>query len=148
MPAGRGRGVALHNTFGIPAAQVADITIGPDGKVKVDRVVCAIDVGIAINPDIIRAQVEDGIGFGLSAVLYGEITLKDGLVEQSNFNDYRMIRMKDMPVIEVHIVPSTESPRGIGEPTVPPLAPAIANAIFAATGKRVRNLPLSKADLA
>ncbi len=84
----------------------------------------------------------------MSAVLYGEITLKDGLVEQSNFNDYRMIRMKDMPVVEVHIVPSTESPRGIGEPTVPPLAPAIANAIFAAIGKRVRNLPLSKSGLA
>jgi len=148
MPPGRGRGVALHNTFGIPVAQVADITVGIDGKIKVDRVVCAVDCGLAINPDVIRAQVEGGIGFGLGAALFGEITLKDGRVEQSNFHDYRVLRMRDMPLIEVHIVPSSASPRGIGEPPTPPIAPAVANAIYAVTGKRLRALPFSKHGLA
>lgn len=148
LPAGRGRGVAVHNTFGIPVAQVADVTIGADGKVRVDRIVCAVDCGLAINPDVIRSQVEGGIGFGLSAALYGQITLKDGVVEQSNFHDYRVVRMREMPNIEVHIVPSTAAPHGIGEPPTPPVAPAVANAIFAATGRRVRELPFAKHGLA
>jgi len=113
--------------------------------VKVDRVVCAVDCGIAINPDVIRAQVEGGVAFGLGAILYSTVTLKQGKVEQSNFNDYRVLRMSDMPKVEVYIVNSAEPPSGIGEPTVPPIGPAVSNAIFAATGKRVRTLPLSSA---
>ena len=148
LPPGRGRGIALHTTFGIQVAQVADVTMRADGTVKVDRVVCAVDCGIAINPDIVRSQVEGGIGFGLGAALYSEITLKNGRVEQSNFHDYRVARMSDMPAVETHIVPSTDRPRGIGEPPVPPIAPAVANAIFAATGKRVRALPFAKTGLA
>jgi len=108
-------------------------------------VVCAVDCGTPINPDIIAAQMEGGIGFGLGAVLYGAITLKDGRIEQDNFNSYRVLRMNEMPKVEVHIVPSTEPPTGVGEPGVAPLGPAVANAIFAATGKRHYVLPFSKA---
>ena len=107
--------------------------------------VCAVDCGIAVNPDVVRAQMEGGIGFGLSAALYGAITLKDGVVEQSNFHDYPLLRINEMPAVEVHIVPSTEKPTGVGEPGVPPIAPAVANALAAATGKRLRTLPLSLA---
>jgi isoquinoline 1-oxidoreductase subunit beta len=106
-------------------------------------VVCAADCGVAINPDVIRAQVEGGVGFGLGAILYGAITLKSGKVEQSNFHDYRLLRMNEMPKVEVHIMPSTEPPTGIGESAVPPIGPAVSNAIFAATGKRLRALPLN-----
>ena len=109
---------------------------------RVDRVVCAVDCGIAVNPDVVRAQMEGGIGFGLSAALYGAITLKDGVVEQSNFHDYPVLRINEMPAVEVHIVPSTEKPTGVGEPGVPVIAPAVANALAAATGKRLRTLPL------
>jgi isoquinoline 1-oxidoreductase beta subunit len=116
--------------------------------VKVHRVVCAVDCGLVINPDTVRAQMEGGIIFGLTAALKTEITLKDGRVEQSNFHDYQMLRMFESPEIEVHIVPSTENPTGVGEPGVPPVAPALANAIFAATGKRVRRLPIRESDLA
>jgi isoquinoline 1-oxidoreductase beta subunit len=118
--------------------------VDQDGNVKVDRVVCAVDCGIPINPDVIAAQMEGGIGFGIGAALYGEITLKDGRVEQDKFNAYRVLRMNKMPKIEVHIVPSTEPPTGVGEPGVAPAGPAVANAIFAATGKRLRKLPFSK----
>jgi isoquinoline 1-oxidoreductase beta subunit len=110
----------------------------------VDRVVCAVDCGTPINPDVIAAQMEGGIGFGLGAVLYGAITLKDGRVEQDNFNSYRVLRMNEMPKVEVHIVPSMEAPTGVGEPGVAPVGPAVANAIFAATGKRVYVLPFPK----
>jgi len=116
-----------------------------DSTFRVDRVVCAVNCGIAVNPDVIVAQMEGGIGYGLSAALYGEITLKDGAVVQSNFHDYPVLRINEMPAIEVHIVPSSDKPTGVGEPGVPPIAPAVANALAAATGKRLRKLPLSLA---
>jgi len=141
LPKGRGRGIAVAEAFNTLVAQVAEVTVGADGKVTVDRVVCAVDCGIAINPDVITAQMEGGIGFGLGAALYGAITLKDGRVEQDNFNGYRVLRLNEMPKVEVHIVPSTEPPTGVGEPGVAPVGPAVANAVFAATGKRVRVLP-------
>jgi len=138
----RGRGVAVHESFHSYVAQVAEVTVKPDGSLKVDRIVAAVDCGVAINPDNVRAQVEGAIGFALSAVLHGAITLKDGVVEQSNFHDYTPIRINEMPRVEVHIVPSAEKPTGIGEPGVPPLAPAVANAVAAATGKRIYALPV------
>ena len=141
----RGRGVAIHESFGSVVAQVAEVTVGKDNQFKVDRVVCAVHCGIAVNPDVVRAQMEGGIGFGLSAALHGAITLKDGAVEQSNFHDYPVLRINQMPAIDVHIVPSTDKPTGVGEPGVPVIAPAVANALAAATGKRNRNLPLTPA---
>ncbi|WP_197341972.1 xanthine dehydrogenase family protein molybdopterin-binding subunit [Ralstonia solanacearum] len=144
----RARGVAVHESFGTFVAEVAEVSIKPDGSFSVDRVVCAVDCGIVVNPDVVRAQVEGGVGFALSAALHGAITLKDGAVEQSNFHDYAPIRINEMPRVEVHIVPSAEKPTGIGEPGVPPLAPAVANAIAAATGKRVRSLPIRPQALA
>ncbi|HQA11728.1 molybdopterin cofactor-binding domain-containing protein, partial [Zoogloea sp.] len=152
LPAGqpgerRGRGVAVHESFHSYVAQVAEVTVKTDGSVQVDRIVAAVDCGMAINPDNIRAQVEGSVGFGLSAALHGEITLKDGVVEQSNFGDYAPIRIGEMPKVEVHIVASAEKPTGIGEPGVPPVAPAVANAIAAATGKWATRLPFSADDL-
>ena len=143
LPAGKGRGIAVAEAFKSYVAQVAEVSVDKDGRVKVDRVVCAVDCGTAINPDIIAAQMEGGIGFGLGAVLYGAITLKDGKVEQDNFNSYRVLRINEMPKVEVHIMPSAEPPTGVGEPGVAPVGPAVANAIFAATGKRHRVLPFS-----
>ena len=143
----RGRGVAVHESFGSYVAQVAEVTVKPDGSLRVDRVISAVDCGIAINPDNVRAQVEGSIGFGLSAALHGEITLKDGVVEQSNFHDYAPIRINEMPKVEVHLVSSGQAPSGMGEPAVPPVAPAVANAIAAATGKRVRRLPIHGDEL-
>jgi isoquinoline 1-oxidoreductase beta subunit len=143
LPAGKGRGVALHKSFGTYVAQVAEVSVAANGKVKVDRVVCAVDCGVAVNPDVIKAQMEGAIGFGIGAVLYGAITLKAGQVEQSNFFDYQVLRIEDMPAVEVHIVPSTEAPTGVGEPGVPPVGPALSNAVFAASGKRVRTLPFA-----
>jgi len=140
----RARGVAVHESFDTFVAQVVEVTVNDD-KFTVDRVVCAVDCGTAVNPDVIRAQMEGGIGFGLGAALYGAITLKNGEVEQSNFHDYAVLRINEMPAIEVHIVPSTERPTGVGEPGVPPIAPAVANALAAATGKRLRKLPLTLA---
>jgi len=140
----RGRGIAVHESFNSYVAQVAEVTVKPDGSIKVDRVVCAVDCGLAINPDVIRAQMEGGIGFGLSAALHGAITLKDGVVEQSNFHQYTVLRINEMPKVEVHIVPSAEKPTGVGEPGVPPIGPAVANAVFAATGKRIRTLPFGE----
>ena len=141
---GRGRGIAVAEAFKTFVAQVAEVTIADDGHVTVDRVVCAVDCGTPINPDIIKAQMEGGIGFALGAVLYGAITLKDGHVEQDNFHNYRVLRMNEMPKVEVFIVPSTEAPSGVGEPGVAPLGPAVANAVFAAGGKRVHMLPFPK----
>jgi isoquinoline 1-oxidoreductase beta subunit len=138
----RGRGVAVHESFNSYVAQVAEVTLKKDGSVRIDRIVSAVDCGIAINPDNVRAQVEGGVGFALSSVLHGKITLKDGVVEQSNFHDYAPIRINEMPKVEVHIVPSAEKPTGIGEPGVPPLAPAMANAIAAASGKWITSLPV------
>lgn len=148
LPRGKGRGIAVAEAFHTFVAQVAEVSIDKDGKVKVDRVVCAVDCGTAINPDVIAAQIEGGIGFGLGAVLYGAITLKDGRIEQNNFDGYRVLRIDAMPQVEVHIVPSTQAPTGIGEPGVAPVGPAVANAIFAATGKRVHALPLTTQSLA
>jgi len=137
----RGRGIAVHESFNTFVAQVAEVTVR-DGQLKVDRVVCAVDCGVAVNPAVIRAQMESGIVYGLTAALYGAITLKGGAVEQSNFHDYAPLRMDEMPRVEVHIVPSNEKPSGVGEPATPVIAPAVANAVFAATGKRVRSLPI------
>jgi isoquinoline 1-oxidoreductase beta subunit len=143
LPEGRARGIAVHKSFDSYVAQVAEVSVGKDGLPKVERVVCVVDCGIAINPDIIRAQMEGGIGYGLSAALYGAIELDHGRVVQSNFYDYRVLRINEMPAVEVHIVPSTESPTGVGEPGVPPIAPAVGNAWAKLTGKRVRRLPFS-----
>jgi isoquinoline 1-oxidoreductase beta subunit len=141
LPKGKGRGIAVAEAFKTLVAQVAEVSVDDGGRVTVDRVVCAVDCGTPINPDIIAAQMEGGIGFGLGAALYGAITLKDGRVEQENFNSYRVLRMNEMPKIEVHIVPSTEAPTGVGEPGVAPVGPAVANAIFAASGRRLHVLP-------
>jgi isoquinoline 1-oxidoreductase subunit beta len=138
----RGRGVAVHESFNTFVAQVVEITVNADKTFKVDRVVCAVDCGVAVTPDVVRAQMEGGIGFALTAALHGKITMKDGLVEQSNFTDYPMLRINQMPNVEVHIVASTAPPTGVGEPGVPPLAPALANALAQVTGQRLRNLPL------
>ncbi len=140
----RARGFAIAESFNTVVAQVVEVTV--KGKeFTVDRVVCAVECGTAVNPDNVRAQMEGGIGFGLSAALYGKITLKDGAVEQSNFHDYRVLRINEMPKIDVHIVPSTAKPTGVGEPGTPVIAPALANALAAATGQRLRSLPLQLA---
>ena len=139
--------MAVHESFNSYVAQVAEVTVDAEGKLKVDRVVCAVDCGIAINPDNVRAQVEGAVGFALSAALHGEIELKDGQVVPGNFDAYPVLRIAEMPKVEVHIVPSAEKPTGIGEPGVPPLAPAVANAIAAATGKVPTRLPFSADDL-
>jgi isoquinoline 1-oxidoreductase subunit beta len=141
----RGRGIAVHESFGTCVAQVVEVTVKADSSFSVDRVVCAVDCGVAVNPDNVRAQMEGGIGFGLSAALHGAITIKDGAVEQSNFHDYPILRISEMPAVEVHIVPSTAAPTGVGEPGTPVIAPALANALAAATGKRVRTLPIKLA---
>jgi isoquinoline 1-oxidoreductase subunit beta len=144
LPKGKGRGIAVGEAFKTFVAQVAEVSVDEAGNVSVDRVVCAVDCGIPINPDVITAQMEGGIGFGLGAVMYGAITLKNGRIEQDNFNNYRVLRINEMPKVEVHIVHSTEAPTGVGEPGVAPIGPAVANAIFAATGKRVHMLPFPK----
>ena len=142
-PEGRFQGVAVHKSFNSYVAEVAEISV-TDGAIKVEKVTCAVDCGVAVNPDVIRAQMEGGIGYGLGAIMRNQITLTDGEVDQSNFPDYEPLRISDMPVIEVHIVASTEAPTGVGEPGVPPIGPALANAIHAATGMRVTSLPLSE----
>lgn len=139
---GRYRGIALHEWVGTHVAQVAEISLERD-SLKVERVICAVDCGVAINPDIIKAQMEGGIAFGLGAALHGAITLSEGRIDQSNFHDYKPLRLSDMPEVEVYIAPSSLRPTGIGEAAVPPIAPAVANAIRAATGNTVRILPLA-----
>ncbi len=146
-PEGTHRGVAVHKSFNSYVAEVADVRIRDDGTVKVEMVTCGVDCGVAVNPDNIAAQIEGGIGYGLSAVLREEITMAGGEVDQFNYPDYEPLRITDMPEVEVHIVESSEAPTGIGEPGTPPIGPAVANAIFAATGQRVRELPLSKHGL-
>jgi isoquinoline 1-oxidoreductase beta subunit len=140
LPAGRARGIALHESFASIVAEVAEVSL-EGGLPRVHRVVCAVDCGTVVNPDTVEAQMQGAIVFGLSAALYGRITLKNGRVEQNNFPDYEVVRMARMPVIETHIVPSAEAPGGVGEPGTPPIAPAVANALFALNGKRLRQLP-------
>ena len=142
LPKGRGRGVAVHESFGSYVAQVAEVTVRKGGQFRVDRVVIAVDCGIVVNPDVVRAQMEGGMGFGLSAALSGEIRIEKGAVVQSNFHDYPVLRIDRMPAVEVYIVPSAQPPTGVGEPATPVIAPAVANALFAATGQRLRSLPL------
>jgi isoquinoline 1-oxidoreductase beta subunit len=148
LPSGRFRGIAVALSYGSYAAEVAEISIGKDGKVRVHRVVCAIDCGVFVNPDTVKAQVEGSVVWGLTAALYGAITIDKGRVQQSNFHDYPMLRIGEMPVVEVHIVPSNAPAGGVGEPGVPPIAPAVCNAIFAGTGKRIRKLPIRPEELA
>jgi isoquinoline 1-oxidoreductase beta subunit len=140
-PSGRARGIAVHRSFNTYVAQVAEVSRGEEGLPKVEKVWCAVDCGVAINPDVIVAQMQGGIGYGLSAALFSAIDLDKGRVVQSNFNSYRILRINEMPEIEVHIMPSTEKPTGVGEPGVPPLAPSVANAWAKLTGERVKQLP-------
>ncbi|MET0088801.1 MAG: xanthine dehydrogenase family protein molybdopterin-binding subunit [Candidatus Thiodiazotropha sp.] len=141
LPPGRGRGIAVHESFNTCVAMVTEVSVA-QGLIRVDRVVIAVDCGIAVNPDAVRAQMEGGMGFGLSAVLESAITFKDGRVEQGNFDDYKVLRIDQMPQVEVHILASAQPPSGAGEPATPVIAPAVANAVFAATGHRLRELPL------
>ena len=142
LPPGAGRGISLLHAFGSYIAQVAEVAVSRQGEVRVPRVVCAVDCGTVVNPEIVKAQMESGIIFGMTAALWGEITIKNGRVEQHNFNDYRALRMSEAPAIEVHLVQSGEAPGGVGEPGTSAVMPAITNAIFAATGKRIRKLPV------
>lgn len=142
LPEGVSRGIAVHKSFGTWVAQVAEVRVNSDNSFKVERVVCAVDCGVAVNPDVIRAQMEGGIGMGLSAALGEAITLKNGVVEQTNYHSYPLLRIDAMPKVEVHIVPSAEMPSGVGEPGLPPVAGAVANALFAATGTPRTRLPL------
>ena len=147
LPAGRARGVAVHECFGSIAAHVVEVSQAADGSFKVERVVSGISCGRAINPQIVAMQVESSIGLGLGAAISGAVTLKDGVVEQSNFHDYQVLRMHQMPSVEVHIVPSDAKPTGIGEPGLPPIAPAVANAIAVLTGKPTHVLPFSQSGV-
>jgi len=142
LGARRGRGIAVHESFNTYVAQVAEVTVNPDQSYSVDRVVIAVDCGIAVNPDVVRAQMEGGMGFGLSAAMSSELTLDNGRVVQSNFHDYQVLRMNRMPRVEVHIVPSAQPPTGVGEPATPVIAPAVANALCQATGRTFDRLPL------
>ena len=142
LPEGVGRGVSVQFAMGSYLSQIAEVEVSKEGEVKVRRVVCAVDCGQIVNPDTIVAQIEGGIIFGISAALWGEVTLKGGRVEQHNFNDYRVLRINEAPQIEVHLVKNGEAPGGIGEPGTVGIAPAMANAIFALTGKRIRKLPI------
>lgn len=141
---GRMRGVAVHESFSSFVANVAEVSLNDDGSVKVERVVCAIDCGVAVNPDVVAAQMEGGLGFGLGAALKGEITMKDGVIEQSNYDSYDVLRISEMPKVEVYIVPSAEAPTGVGEPGTPVITPAVANALLSGTGVRTTVLPMNK----
>jgi isoquinoline 1-oxidoreductase beta subunit len=141
LPAGRGRGIALIEGYGTSMAQVAEVSVTGD-RIRVHRVVVAVDLGKMVNPNIVKQQIESSIIFGISAGLFGEITLKDGRVQQTNFNNYPVVRMSASPVIDIHLVDSDEKPSGIGEPATALVCPAVANAVFAVTGKRLRKMPL------
>jgi isoquinoline 1-oxidoreductase beta subunit len=142
LPAGVGRGIAVAESFHSAVAHVAEIRMNSDGTVKVERMVCAIDCGVPVNPDVIKAQMEGGAGYALSAVVHGGITLTDGVVDQSNFDSYAPLRITEMPKVEVYIVPSNGHPTGVGEPGVPPVAPAVMNAVLALTGKEIGVFPI------
>jgi isoquinoline 1-oxidoreductase beta subunit len=135
----------LHQAFGSIVAEVAEVSVSKDNALRIHRVACAIDCGTVVNPDTVVAQVQSAVNYGLTAALFGEISIQKGRVAQNNFYDYRILKLAEAPHIEVAIVDSSESPTGVGEPGLPPIAPAVANAIFAATGKRIRTLPLVKA---
>ena len=139
--------MSLQNAFATYMAQVAEVEVAKDGAVRVRRVVCAVDCGTVINPDTVRARIQSAIMFGITAALYGEITLKDGRIEQTNFDSYPILRMNEAPEVEVHIVRSQELPGGMGEAGTSAIVPAVINAIFAATGKRLRKLPVDPAGL-
>jgi isoquinoline 1-oxidoreductase beta subunit len=147
LPQGVGRGVSVQSAFATYMAQVAEVEVSKDGAVRVRRVVCAVDCGTVVNPDTVQAQIQSAVIFGITAALYGEITLKDGRVEQTNFDTYQMLRINEAPAIEVHIVQSFEPPGGMGEPGTSAIVPAVTNAIFAATGKRLRKLPIDTTAL-
>jgi len=147
LPPGRGRGIAVHDGFGSFVAMVAEVAVAKDGAVKVERVTAAVDCGIAVNPDVVRAQIESGVAYALSAAFRQQITFTGGVVDQANFDTFEPLRFSEMPKVEVHIVPSSAPPSGIGEPVVPAVAPAVTNAIFAATGKRLTSLPWNLAAL-
>jgi isoquinoline 1-oxidoreductase beta subunit len=142
LPRGRARGIAGHFTFGSYAAHVAEVSLDAAGRPRVHRIVAAVDCGLLVNESGAEAQVQGGVVDGLSAALYGQVTMNRGRVDQSNFNDYRLLRIREVPRVEVHFVKSTETPSGLGEPPVSPVAPAVANAIFAVSGRRIRKLPL------
>jgi isoquinoline 1-oxidoreductase subunit beta len=143
LPQGVGRGVSVQFAFGTYMAQVAEVKVASDGAVQVQRVVCAVDCGTVVNPDTVRAQVQSAIIFGIAGALYGEVSLKEGRVEQANFHNYRVLRMNEIPIIDIHLVESRETPGGMGEPGTSALAPAVTNAIYAATGTRLRKLPVA-----
>ena len=133
----------MHKSFNTYVAEVADVSVNAKGDISIDKFTCAVDCGVAVNPDVIRAQMEGGIGYGLGAVMRNEVTMTKGVVDQANFPQYMPLRITDMPHIEVHIVESEAAPTGVGEPGLPPAGPALANAIYAASGKRVTRLPLT-----
>jgi isoquinoline 1-oxidoreductase beta subunit len=147
LPERVGRGVSLQSVFATYMAQVAEVEVSKDGAVRVRRVVCAVDCGAVVNPDTVLAQIQSAVMFGITAALHGEITLKDGRVEQSNFHNYQMLRMNEAPDVEVHIVHNQEPPGGMGECGTSAIVPAVANAIFAATGKRLRKMPVDTSAL-
>jgi isoquinoline 1-oxidoreductase beta subunit len=147
LPQRVGRGVSLQFVFATYLAQVAEVEVSKDGAVRVRRVVCAVDCGTAVNPDTVQAQIQSAVIFGITAALYGQVTLKDGRVEQTNFDTYQMLRMNEAPTIEVYIIESSEPPGGMGEAGTSAIVPAVTNAIFAATGKRLRKLPVDTAAL-
>jgi isoquinoline 1-oxidoreductase beta subunit len=142
LPAGRARGIAVHESFASFVAQVAEVSV-EDGRIRVHRVVCAIDCGLAVNPDGVAAQMESGVAFGLGAALHSKLTIRKGQVQESNYHDFQVLRLNEMPQVETHIVPSSDPMGGVGEVAVPPIAPAVANALFALTGQRLRQLPLT-----
>jgi isoquinoline 1-oxidoreductase beta subunit len=147
LPERVGRGLSVQFVFATYMAQVAEVEVSKDGAVRVRRVVCAVDCGTVVNPDTVQAQIQSAINFGITAALHGEITLKDGRVEQANFDTYQMLRINEAPAIEVHIVQSREPPGGMGEAGTSAIVPAVTNAIFAATGKRLRKLPIDTSAL-
>jgi isoquinoline 1-oxidoreductase beta subunit len=147
LPDRVGRGIAIQFVFATYMAQVAEVEVSKEGAVRVRRVVCAVDCGTVVNPDTVRARIQGAIIFGITAALYGEVTLKDGRVEQANFDTYQMVRMNEAPAIDVYIVQSPETPGGMGEAGTSLIAPALTNAIFAATGKRLRKLPIDASAL-
>jgi isoquinoline 1-oxidoreductase subunit beta len=144
LPKGHGRGVAVQFAFGSYLAQITEVFVGAEGEVRVNRVVCALDCGQMVNPDTVRAQLEGGVMFGLSAALFNEITFANGRVQQSNFNDFRSLRINEAPKVDTYLIPSEESPGGVGEAATSCAAAALCNAIYAASGRRIRTLPVSR----